>query len=346
MLEKYIITLDYTVKNAIEQMVAENIKAVVVVDENRKVLGLFTNGDMRQFFLKGGELSENIQLAMNHEPVLYHGYDEVFEERKRIKRVIYPIVNQNNILERVIDDDNDKGYQSEELANVPLVIMAGGKGTRLYPYTKILPKALIPIGDITITERIINSFKKFGCREVFMILNHKSEMIKSYMNEIEKDYSVNFYKEKEFLGTAGGLLLLKEQIKSTFYLSNCDIIINDDLACAYKTYKMKKNAITFICSMKDIIIPYGVVQTDENGNILSMKEKPNYSQLVNTGVYVVEPYVINLIRENELIHMPELAKRCIDRGYKVGVFPIPESSWMDMGQFDEMKNMLQKIEND
>ena len=77
-----------------------------------------------------------------------------------------------------------------------------------------------------------------------------------------------------------------------------------------------------------------------------MKEKPNYSQLVNTGVYVVEPYVINLIKENELIHMPELAKRCIERGYKVGAFPIPESSWMDMGQFDEMKNMLQKIEND
>ncbi len=345
MQEKYIVSNEITVKAAIEKMEKERIKAVVVTDDSDRVVGLFSNGDMRSFFLKGGSLSVNICDAMNKSPKLFYSEDEVKEERKYQNRVIYPIIDKDRRIINILDYDNSNINDkiSDALADIPLVIMAGGKGTRLYPYTKILPKPLIPIGDITITERIINSFEIYGCKKVIMILNHKANMIKAYMGELDKDYQIDFVEEEEFLGTAGGLKLLKDKVKSTFFLSNCDILVNADLECIYKTHKMKGNKITFVCSMKDIVIPYGVIETDKDGMITGMQEKPGFSFLINTGLYMIEPDVIDDIEDGEFIHLPDLAQRYLDRGEKVGVFPISEKAWMDMGQFNEMENMMRNL---
>ena len=345
MWERYIITKNYTVKSAIEHMEKETIKAVLVVDENEKVIGLFSNGDMRSFFLKGGSLSDNICKAMNKHPRLYTSREDVEDERKTKKRVIYPIVSSDNQIIEILDLDRPYGNEqgSNVLKDVPLVIMAGGKGPRLYPSTKVLPKPLIPIGDLTITERIIDSFRKYGCKDVMMILNYKANMIKAYMSDLEKDYSVSFVEEERFLGTGGGLRLLKDKIHSTFFVSNCDILVNADMACIYKTHKEKNNKITFVCSMKDFVIPYGVVETNKDGKVLKMQEKPGFSFLINTGLYMIEPEVLDDIKEDEFIHLPDLAQRYLDRGENVGVFPISESAWMDMGQFNEMQNMINKL---
>lgn len=343
-IEKYLIDETFTIKQAIEKMEKELIKAVLIVNEQRQVQGLFSNGDMRKFFLRGGSLSENITNAMNKNPRLYKSIDEVLEEKKTTIRIIYPIVDSNRIVIDIIDDEADKTISaSSALKDIPLVIQAGGKGTRLYPYTKILPKPLIPIGDITITERIINSFTKFGCNKVFMILNYKANMIKAYMSDLEKDYDLDYVTETEFLGTAGGLKLLKDKIDTTFFLSNCDILVDTDFECIYKTHKAKGNKITFVCSMKDVVIPYGVVKTDDDGFITEMNEKPDFSFLINTGLYMIEPEVLNDIKDGEFIHLPDLAQRYIDNGEKVGVFPVSEKAWLDMGQFSEMENMMKTL---
>lgn len=345
MQKKYLVNEHITVKAAIEQMVTEQIKAVVVVNEEEKVIGLFSNGDMRNFFLRGGSLSANICDAMNRKPKLFCSEADVEEERKILKRVIYPIVDRDNRIIAVLnyENTNPNGKINDALADIPLVIMAGGKGTRLYPYTKILPKPLIPIGDVTITERIIHSFLRYGCRKVIMILNHKANMIKAYMSELDKDYRIEFVEEDEFLGTAGGLRLIRDKVNKTFFLSNCDILVDADLECIYKTHKAKGNKITFVCSMKDVVIPYGVVETNKDGGITQIKEKPGFSFLVNTGLYMLEPEVIDDIEKGEFIHLPDLAQRYLDRGEKVGVFPISEKEWMDMGQFNEMENMMKNL---
>lgn len=345
MCEKYIVSSQITVKTAIEKMVQNRIKAVIVVDAEGAVEGLFANGDMRNFFLRGGSLSTNICEAMNRDPKLFRSEHEVAEERKILKRVIYPIVDSSRRVVDVLDYENSDPNQkvNDALADIPLVIMAGGKGTRLYPYTKILPKPLIPIGDISITERIIHSFQRYGCKDVIMILNHKANMIKAYMMDLDKDYEIEFAEEKEFLGTAGGLKLIRDRLHTTFFVSNCDILIDADLECIYKTHKAKGNMITFVCSMKDMTIPYGVVETREDGTITQIKEKPGFSFLVNTGLYMIEPEVIDDIKDGEFIHLPDLAQRCLDRGERVGVFPISEKAWMDMGQFNEMENMRKNL---
>lgn len=340
MVRKYIVSPDKTVKEVVAYMEQANIKATIVADEKRRLLGLFTLGDMRHFFLNNGNLTAPITEAMNSNPIVFYSVLEAKNYKQKL--IIYPIIDKNGIVVNVIVDGNNQKI-TNVLDKVPVVIMAGGKGTRLYPYTKILPKALIPIGDYTIAERIVKSFQKYGCKDFYMILNHKAEMIKSYFNDLTKDYEMSFVKEDKFLGTGGGLAYLKGKINETFFFSNCDILIDADFECIYKTHKEEGNKITFVCAMKDVVIPYGIIETNSEGKITAMKEKPEFSFLTNTGFYVVEPEVIEELEENEFIHMPDIAQRYMERGENVGVFPISEKAWMDMGQFSEMESMLKQL---
>ncbi len=342
-MEKYIVDNEFTVKQTIEKMEKELIKGVVVIDKEKKVIGLFTNGDMRSFFMRNGQLSDNITLAMNKTPKLFYSEGEIYEERKDRIRLIYPIVDNEGHLVRVVDFENLNNNYNNSLSDIPLVIMAGGKGSRLYPYTKILPKPLMPIGEETITERIIGSFTRFGCKRVIMILNYKSNMIRSYLDDIKKDYEIEYVEEDEFLGTGGGLKLIRDKVDSKFFLSNCDILIDTDFSSIVRNHEKSSNKITFVCSMKNVIIPYGVVKTDSDGYITEMREKPDYSFMVNTGLYLMEPEVIDAIKENEFIHLPDLAKRLIESGENVGAYPVSERSWMDMGQFTEMEDMKRRL---
>ena len=340
--EKLLISEDISIRDAIEKLVNGGRKAVFIVSEDMKLVGLFTNGDMRKLLLTNTDFSLPISSVMNRTPISFRNRTEAIDFAKNRSLVVYPIVEDGFLVDIIYDDDSCFTQESyKALYNVPLVIMAGGKGTRLYPYTKVLPKALMPIGDYTISERIIRSFTKFGCRDVLFILNHKGGMIRAYFNDLKKEYNVQFISEETFLGTGGGLRLIKDKIDGTFILSNCDILIEDDLSCAYQTHLNNKNMITMVCSSKEITIPYGVIKSNEAGDILDMDEKPKLNYLVNTGVYVIEPQVIDLIEKDETIGMPDLIKRCSDRGMKVGIFPISDRAWFDMGQFEEMDKMLE-----
>lgn len=345
MLRKYLVSPNKTVRETISYMEENYLKAVLITTSDNVLMGLFSLGDIRHFFLSNGKLSSLITEAMNSNPIVFSSLIEA-ETRRRTKQLtIYPIVDEKGRVINVIDPNStvNGAGESGQLETVPVVIMAGGKGTRLYPYTKILPKALIPIGEYTITERIIGSFQRYGCKSFYMILNHKASMIKSYFKEIEKNYELLFEEEKEFLGTGGGLALLKGKIKNTFFVSNCDILINADLERIYKMHKQEKNKITFVCAMKDMVIPYGVIQADADGKVLEIKEKPELSFLANTGVYLIEPEVIDELNEKEFIHLPDIAQRYMVRGERIGVFPISEKLWMDMGQFNEMESMMNQL---
>ena len=339
--ERLLIAPELSIRNTIDKLVTGGRKSVFIVDESMQLLGLFTNGDMRRILLSEIDLSLPISEVMNRNPLTFRSKTEAIDYSKGHRLIVYPIVDDSFLVDMLFSDDNCFSQDSyRALYNVPLVIMAGGKGTRLYPYTKVLPKALIPIGDYTVSERIIQSFVKYGCKDIYMILNHKAGMIKAYFNDIKKDYNIFFETEERFLGTGGGLSLIKGKISSTFMLSNCDILIDDDLSCAYQTHINNGNAITMVCSSKAFSIPYGVIKSNEKGDILEIEEKPQFNYLVNTGVYVVEPKALELLKNNEVIGMPDLIKRCSECGLKVGIFPVSDQAWLDMGQFDTMNQML------
>lgn len=343
---KLIINRKTSIRESIDTLVNGGKKAVFVLDDVDRLLGIFTNGDMRKILLSSTDFSNPIERVMNKAPIVFNSKNDAIEYSKKHVLIVYPIVENGVLVDALFSDDEVfKQGTNKELENVPLIMMAGGKGTRLYPYTKILPKALIPIGEYTIAERIIHSFTKYGCKDVFLILNHKANMIKAYFNELNADYNVHYETESSFLGTGGGLYLIKGKVHNTFIVTNCDILVEDDLSCAYKTHKQNGNIITMVCSSKNFQIPYGVIKSNEDGEILGIEEKPRFNYLINTGVYIIEPNALNLLEDNTVMSMPELALKCKQNGMKVGIFPVSDKAWLDMGQFDTMNQMLEHFGN-
>lgn len=322
-------------------------KKVLFVQNERKLAAAITDGDIRRWILKKGNLDAKVKEIANYKP-LYLVEDEKSEAREFMKKNLIdavPIVNKNKEIISVIFY-NEVGFDQMKELKIPVVIMAGGLGTRLYPYTKILPKSLIPIGEIPIIEHIINRFNRHGSDQFYLVVNHKKNMIKAYFNEIDKTYKVNYADEDKPLGTGGGLSLLKGQINSTFILSNCDILIEEDYEKIYSYHKKENNLITLVCSLKNIKIPYGVIEINEIGEIESMKEKPQLSFFTNTGMYIVEPKVIEELEENIAVGFPDIIEKYKSQGEKIGIYPISENSWMDMGQLDEMEAMRRRLERD
>ncbi len=341
---KYVVSPEISVREAIQAIEANGKKAVFVLDDDSILLGLFSDGDMRKYILKGGDLSAPVKNAMNQHPIVYRDRDIMLQEMKYERRVVFPLVDeQNHLVDAVFWNDFEKKTVSRSLSEIPLVIMAGGKGTRLKPYTNILPKALVPIGDVTITERIINQFLNYGCKNVSIILNHKKNMIKAYFNEVEKVYDMHYVEEEEPLGTGGGIGLLRDSMEGSFFVSNCDILVDTDYGYLYNYHKEKGNKITVVCAMKNVIMPYGIMVLDENECIKDIAEKPTQSFLTNTGFYLLEPDVFSYIEENEKIDITGVILRMSRAGEKVGVYPVSEKCWMDMGQIGEMERMLKEL---
>lgn len=139
------------------------------------------------------------------------------------------------------------------------------------------------------------------------------------------------------------LSLLEGKISSTFILTNCDILINDDLIKAYRQHAQSNNLITMVCSLKNFTIPYGVVDIGENGAVRSMQEKPDMSFLTNTGCYFVEPEVISGMEYNEPADFPVIIEKYLADGKRIGVYPISGDAWLDMGQLDELEKMKARL---
>lgn len=343
MLSDYLIDTNYSIISAMQQ-IDKNAKGIVYVLQNKKLLGVITDGDIRRFLLGNGTVNDNVLKIMNHYPhYLQEGQEEnALAEMHRLKIRSMPVLNSAKEIVRIIFDD-EIIEKKKEVLNIPVVIMAGGKGTRLYPYTQILPKPLIPIGEMTITEHIMSRFEEYGCSHFDMIVNYKKHFIKSYFLDNEKAVDVNFIEETEFLGTGGGLRLLKGKYQEPFFMTNCDILIEEDYAKIIDNHKKNNNIITMVCAEKNMVIPYGTVEVSEDDRAMSLKEKPSLSFATNTGFYVIEPEFLDMIPENTFIHITDVIQKCIDIGKRVGVYKISEEKWLDMGQMEELEKMKKRL---
>jgi dTDP-glucose pyrophosphorylase len=324
-------------------LIDKNSSGIVFVCRNGIVLATLTDGDIRRHILAGKSLTSPVAEAACYN---FHALPADSEECQidkfcdTLSLNVVPGIDQDGKLVTVFF--REKHIQpSWPKISVPVVIMAGGKGTRLYPYTKVLPKPLIPIGDLPITEHIMNRFVQFGCNTFTMIINHKKEMIKAYFHENRLlDVSVDFLEEEQFLGTGGGLSLLRPKIKSSFFFTNCDILILEDYNAIYEHHRVSGNLLTMVCATKTFSFPYGTIDVGEDGNILSLLEKPSYSFLTNTGFYIIEPRFLDYVPDNIFIHITDIIQECINKGQKIGIYPISENQWFDMGNHEDMEKML------
>ncbi len=339
--EQLIITPNITIEEAMRAIDIGACKTVFLVEDGI-LKGSLTDGDVRRFLLRGGSLKDNVKQVVNYNPRYF--YEDNTEDSQEYMAVhvinALPVVDRQHRLIR-IERLNDTSIHREITDNVPVIMMAGGLGTRLKPYTEIIPKPLIPIGPKTIAEHILDRFVSYGCKCFYMILNYKKSLIKAYFNDIASYDELGFVEEPYFMGTAGGIGLLREQCPDDFFLVNCDIIVEFDYFQIWSEHKRDNNIVTMVSARKQISVPYGTIKADESGKVTSLVEKPQLIYNVNTGMYLCNSRIFEYLDENEKIDMPDLILRCIDAGERVGQVVIEENDWYDMGQPEELENMKQ-----
>ncbi|MBQ7815743.1 MAG: NTP transferase domain-containing protein [Oscillospiraceae bacterium] len=344
LIDQLLISEEITVLDAMNQL-EKTGRQILIIAPDLKLKGVVTDADIRRHIIHGGSLEDKISKVANYNPK-YLGIAQKSEATEyMIKKSISAIPlldNEGTIVEIAFYDESNVKVNNP--LDIPVVIMAGGLGTRLYPYTKILPKPLIPVGEKPIVEHIIDHFAAFGCKTFNMIVNHKKHMIKAYFNELKKDYNVEFTDEEIFLGTGGGLSLLKGKINSEFFLTNCDVLIEADYNDIYKFHKQQGNLITVVCAFKHVTIPYGVFTLNEDGEIKDITEKPTMNFLTNTGMYLVDKRIIDELEENKKCGFPDIIEKYRNMGERVGVYPVSENRWMDMGQLEELEEMRRRLE--
>lgn len=332
------------------QKVDDNSNGILfVTDEADRLCGTLSDGDIRRWIIHTGRLDVEICFVMNKNPRYITVDDEQnpynYMEAEKISAL--PILDKDGCIHAIVfanDKANHHVIKTDSLKNIPVVIMAGGEGTRLYPYTKILPKPLIPVGDVPIMEHIIDYFCRYGIQNYYVTVNYKKTMIRSYFSEVSRPYHIQYIEEDCPLGTAGSLSLIDKSFDAPFFLTNCDILIRADYEDIYNYHRKSENVITMVTALKNDIIPYGVVYAKENGEVCRIEEKPRRSYFVNTGMYVINPQIIQMIPKDTFFHMTDLMAQVMQKGLKVGMYPVSEDSFLDMGEFEEMKRMEEKLD--
>jgi len=224
-----------------------------------------------------------------------------------------------------------------------VVIMAGGKGTRLNPFSKIFPKPLIPIGEKPVIEIIIDEFRKQGISEYFLTLNYKGKMVEAYFDNTEKDYKVEYIWEDDFLGTAGSLRLLEGKIGDTFIVSNCDVMVKADFGEVLNLHKEQNASLTILSSIQYYEIPYGITKFKKGGEVTDIIEKPEYAFTINTGVYILNRESLQFIPPKSHFNMTDLIKTLIKDNRKVSTYLVNENDYIDIGQWEDYKKAVDRL---
>ncbi|MEA2015213.1 MAG: sugar phosphate nucleotidyltransferase [Actinomycetota bacterium] len=346
--KKILIKPNFSLKAALKQIDKSALQVLIVVDEEDRILGIVTDGDMRRAIIKGLDFKTPIQDIMTKNPIIISyksNKEEALRLMKKYEARHIPVVNEKN---KIIDiflwkDFLKNGEVACAIKSVPVIIMAGGKGRRLDPFTKILPKPLIPIDEKPVIEVIMDNFKKYGFSKFIIALNYKAEMIKMYFAENPNNYQIEYIQEKDFLGTIGALSLIKDRLVGTSIVSNCDVVIDANYDDLLNYHKQNNNQITILGVSRNINIPYGILNMkNECADFEEIIEKPDYHFIVNSGLYILESEVIDLIPINQPLDMPDLLVLAKKKGFKIQVYPA-NCSWFDIGEWEEYKKAMEYI---
>tara|TARA_Y100000591_G_C21848376_1_gene710049 strand:- start:571 stop:1617 length:1047 start_codon:yes stop_codon:yes gene_type:complete len=332
---------------AMKLLASTNSQCLIVTSKKNLFHGTLNDGDLRRGILRGLSGKDNIQSLYQKKPIVIYEDDFSLNHAKNLMRKnrlpVLPILNKKKLVLNYLTWDKVFGLKrkSNFLKNIDFVIMAGGKGVRLSPFTKVLPKPLLPIEEKPVIEHIIEKFTNHGGRNFSISVNYKSLLLKSYFKELKPNYRIKFLEEKKPLGTVGGLRQhIKKFKKNDIFLCNCDVIIDADLSEIYNFHNNKKNDLTIVASAKNYEIPYGVCHINKSGKLIKIEEKPKSKFFVNTGLYIFKPKIIDLIPNNTFFHMTQLIELAKKKKFKVGICPITDSDWVDIGHLTNYSQFI------
>jgi dTDP-glucose pyrophosphorylase len=341
----YFIGSAHTVADAMELLERSSGRKILFVASEGRVCGVVTDGDIRRYLLAGRDIKAPVMDAASHNPITVSGYHEA-RARALLKELdihCVPMTDRFGLVHALVFADMTL-HREPAPTDTPVIMMAGGLGTRLKPYTEILPKPLIPVGNITITEHILNHFKKFGCYSFYLVVNHKRNLIKSYFSETDTGASLEFIDEDKPLGTGGGLSFFKGRFDRPALVTYCDAVIEADYGEILERHIAGGCIATIICARKTLEIPYGVVKTSGDGELLaSLSEKPSSEFLINTGLYVVSPEFIERVPDDTFSPITDIIERLRAEGERIGVYSIDGECFIDIGQLEDLHGVEDKL---
>ena len=331
MISDFLINPENTLETAMSQLDKVKGLGLIVVDNDRNLIGSITDGDIRRALIANYQLTDSIKNIFHHNPIKASKGTSVEDLKaitadKKIKMV--PIVDGTKVVDVFKIDD-------QETHNISVVIMAGGLGSRLGEHTKDCPKPMLEVGGKPILERIIHNFTNAGFQKIILSVNYKSEMIEDYFGDGKAfGCQISYIKETKRLGTAGSLSLLPGDIKGPIVVTNGDLLTLVDYRRLVTFHNQHKSPIT-LCSRKyEFQIPFGVVNI-ENGQVESISEKPTQSFNVSAGVYVINSELIKRIPRDEFFDMPTFLEVLMKDNIRADCFPLVEQ-WIDIGRVSDL----------
>ena len=346
-MKQFFIDQNSSTKKAIKQINKLRGQSLVVVKNKNILRGILSFADLRRAIISKNILNKNINKIYNKKPK-YIFSDEIRKNisdlYSKLKKLgILPVVDKKTY--KIVDILTYKKlknlkHKNLEKINCSVVIMAGGKGTRLKPYTEILPKPLLPINKKPAIRHILEKFDYYSPTKFFVTVNYKAEILKSYFHETQGSFKIEIINEDRPLGTAGSLYLLKNKIKGPFFLTNCDTIVNTNYFNILNFHLKNKNDITVVVAKKIFNLPYGVCNVEKKN--FQFVEKPKLKFKVNVGLYLLNKNILNLIKKKRYLDFNTLLTNSLKMKKKVGHYEIKDRDWIDVGRMDKYKNFLNK----
>jgi dTDP-glucose pyrophosphorylase len=325
-----------TIKKALQIINNGAMQIALVVDENKKLLGTLSDGDIRRGLLNNLSLDDSIESIIFTTPTVCSIEDtkeKIIEIALAKKLHQIPIVDNDGKLVGI--EEVDELLKPTTKTN-KVVLMVGGLGTRLRPLTDHTPKSMLKVGNKPILETIILNFKKYGFINIILSVSYKSEIIEEYFRD-GSNFGVNieYIHEEKRMGTAGALSLMKDKLNEPFFVMNGDLLTNINFENMMEYHIFNKSIATMGVREYDFQIPYGVVNI-KDGNIVDIEEKPIHNFFVSAGVYILDNKIIDFIPNNEFYDMPILFRKIIKKNLKSISFPIHEY-WLDIGRIEEFE---------
>lgn len=339
MSHKLILSSDVQVNDAIKLLDKNGNGVLPVVDNDNKLLGLITDGDIRKAILNNTLDLEHIINKNPYKLDVSSTRSQIVSYLKKIHRRHIPLVDENNHFVKIFTlDEVDFNLKPNWV-----VIMAGGLGTRLGELTKDTPKPMLKVGAKPMIEHIIDMFVSHGFTKFMLSVNYKAEVIKDYFKDgSEFGIEIQYLEEKERLGTGGALSLIDFDVDEPFFVTNGDVLSSLDYE-EFLTFHEEQKAIATMCIRKDEYqIPYGVIEIDNDDNIVEMKEKPVKQFFINTGIYILEPEVLILIPKNKFFDLPSLFNMLKNKNKSIKSFEITDY-WIDMGKPSDYEKINKDI---
>lgn len=340
--KEHIIFEKDSIRNALLKLGELEDNILFVVNSENKLIGSITDGDIRRGLLKGFLTEDKVISFMHTKPKFInredYSVDEIIFLRDNKYKVI-PVVNKSNILVDIINFQFQKSYLP-----IDAVIMAGGLGTRLRPLTESLPKPLLKVGDKEIISYNFDRLNKFGIKNQKVTVNYLGNLIKDYCSNYNKNINFEIIEEKEFMGTAGSLSLIKSFQNDTILLMNSDLLTDIDYEDFYKSF-IENDADIMVASIPyPVSLPYAIFEVDDK-KVISFEEKPSYTYYANAGIYLIKKSIIEKVPKNKFFNATDLMQLVIDSTDKQIKHYSIRGYWLDIGKHQDYEKAQRDIKH-